>query len=262
MVKQECQKGATIKLNPNTYIKDGYYFKCWEDDFGKTYKDQEYITIDKDIHLHATWSKTGDVNDPVIKAKNQDDKIIEEIINYQKLRNMDYIIYPNKWYTIGTNLWYYIDEDLKPKRGWLEEINTERITKNNDVSTPSDIINTDKTNTIIAPSDIGKDITSIPPDKKISTNVKIDEDKIKIDKSRWYYLDTDTCLMSIGWKVIDNKYYYFATEIIDADYAYDKFTGSFVPNGKDKVLGQMYCDEYTPDGRYVNSQGVMVNQYR
>ena len=34
------------------------------------------------------------------------------------------------------------------------------------------------------------------------------------------------------------------------------------PNGKDKVLGQMYCDEYTPDGRYVNSQGVMVNQYR
>ena len=47
MVKQECQKGATIKLNPNTYIKDGYYFKYWEDDFGKTYKDQEYITINK-----------------------------------------------------------------------------------------------------------------------------------------------------------------------------------------------------------------------
>ena len=79
MVKQECQKGATIKLNPNTYIKDGYYFKCWEDDFGKTYKDQEYITIDKDIHLHATWSKVGDANDPVIKAQNKDDKIIEEI---------------------------------------------------------------------------------------------------------------------------------------------------------------------------------------
>ena len=57
MVNQECQKGATIKLNSNTYTKDGYYFKYWEDDFGKTYKDQEYITIDKDIHLHATWSK-------------------------------------------------------------------------------------------------------------------------------------------------------------------------------------------------------------
>ena len=30
MVKQECQKGATIKLNPCTYTKDGYYFKYWE----------------------------------------------------------------------------------------------------------------------------------------------------------------------------------------------------------------------------------------
>ena len=59
---------------------------------GKMYKDQEYITIDKDIHLHATWSKLGDANAPIIKAQNQDDKIIEEIINYQKLRNMDYNI--------------------------------------------------------------------------------------------------------------------------------------------------------------------------
>lgn len=262
MVKQECQKGATIKLNPCTYTKDGYYFSYWEDDFGKTYKDQEYITIDKDIYLHATWAKVGDANDPEIKAKNQDDKIIEEIINYQKLRNMDYIIYPNKWYTTGTNLWYYIDENLKPKKGWIEETITERTTRNNDVSTPSTIINTGETKIIVAPSDINADIISIPPDKRISTNVKIDEDKIKFDKSRWYYLDTDTCLLSIGWKVIDNKYYYFATETIDADYVYDKLSGLFVPNGKDKVLGQMYCDEYTPDGRYVNSQGVMVNQYR
>ena len=262
MVKQECQKGATIKLNPCTYTKDGYYFKCWEDDFGKTYKDQEYITIDKDIHLHATWSKVGDSNDSVIKAQNQDDKIINEIINYQKLRNMDYNIYPNKWYTIGTNLWYYIDENLKPKRGWFGEINTERITRNNDVSTPSSIINTNKVNTIIAPSDVGRDTTSIPPDKKISTNVKMDDDYVRNNKTRWYYLDADTCLLSIGWKVIDNKYYYFATETIDADYVYDNLSGTFMPNGKDKILGQMYCDEYTPDGRYVNSQGVMVNQYR
>ena len=176
MVKQECQKGATIKINPCTYTKDGYYFKCWEDDFGKTYKDQEYITIDKDIHLHATWSKVGDSNDPVIKAQSQDNKIINEIINYQKLRNMDYNIYPNKWYTIGTNLWYYIDENLKPKRGWLEEINTERVTRNNDVSTPSNVLSANKENAIVAPSDIGKDTNSIPPDKKISTNVKIDDD--------------------------------------------------------------------------------------
>ena len=262
MVKQECQKGATIKINPCPYTKDGYYFSYWEDDFGKTYKDQDFITIDRDIHLYAKWSKVGETNDPVIKAKNQDDKIIEEIINYQKLRNMDYYIYPNKWYTVGTNLWYYIDENLKPKRGWLEEAITERITRNNNITTPSSVINTDKTKVIVAPSDINADIASIPPDKKISTNVKMDDDYVRNNKTRWYYLDADTCLMSIGWKVIDNKYYYFATETIDADYVYDKLSGNFVPNGKDKVLGQMYCDEYTPDGRYVNSQGVMVNQYR
>ena len=42
-VKQECQKGDTIRINP----------------------------------LYAKWSKVGDANDPVIKAQNQDEKIIE-----------------------------------------------------------------------------------------------------------------------------------------------------------------------------------------
>lgn len=262
MVKQECVKGGSAKINPSTYIRDGYYFKCWEDDFGHTYKDQDYIFIDMDIHLYAVWSKNGDENDPVITKTNKDDKILEEIINYQKLRNMNYNIYPNKWYTIGTNLWYYIDENLKPKRGWHEEINTERITRNNDISTPSDIINTDKTNTIIAQSDIGIDITSIPPDKKISTNVKMDDDYVRNNKIRWYYLDSETCLMSLGWKVIDRNYYYFATEPLEAGVVFDKVVGTFVQDGKDKVLGQMYSDEYTPDGRFVNSQGCMVDQYR
>lgn len=211
MEKQECLKGSTVKLNPCTFTKDEYYFKCWEDDFGKTYKDQDFILVDTDKHLHATWSKSGDANDPVITVNNQDEKIIEEIVNYQKLRNLDYTIYPNKWYTVGTDKWYYIGTDLKPKRGWHEEVK---------------------------------------------------DNYVKDNKSRWFYLDPNTCLLSLGWKVIDRNYYYFATESIEADYIFDKVSGNFVPNGKDKELGQMYCDEYTPDGRYVNSLGVMVNQYR
>lgn len=202
MEKQECLKGATVKLNPCTFTKDEYYFKCWEDDFGRTYKDQDFVLVDTDKNLHATWSKSGDTNDPVITIKNKDEKIIEEIVNYQKLRNLDWTIYPNKWYTVGTNKWYFIDESLKPKIGWHEE------------------------------------------------------------DGRWVYLDPDICLLSLGWKVIDRKYYFFATESVEADYVFDKVSGGFVPNGKDKELGQMYTDEYTPDGRYVNSQGVMVNQYR
>ena len=202
MEKQECIKGTTIKLNPCTYTKEGYYFKCWEDDFGKIYKDQDFILVDTDKHLHATWSKIGGVNDLVTNIKNKDDEIIEEIVNYQKLRDLDDTIYPNKWYSVGTNLWYYIDDNLKPKRGWHEE------------------------------------------------------------DGRWFYLNPDTYLLSLGWKVIDGKYYYFATESVEADFVFDKVSGAFVPNGKDKILGQMYTDEYTLDGRYVNSQGVMVNQFR
>ena len=38
MVKQECQKGATIKLNPCTYTKDGYYFSIGKMILGKQIK--------------------------------------------------------------------------------------------------------------------------------------------------------------------------------------------------------------------------------
>lgn len=265
MEKQECLKGATVKLNPCTFAKDEYYFKCWEDDFGKIYKDQDFILVDTDKHLHATWSKVGDANDPAITIKNKDDEIIKEIVNYQKLKNLDYTIYPNKWYTVGTNKWYFIGSDLKPKRGWHEEVElVERTLKPVIIPTPSDVlsIETDKQNYIIAPSDIGVKEQEISPSKKISTNVKVEDNYVKDNKSRWFYLDPDTCLLSFGWKVIDRKYYYFATESVEADFVFDKVSGSFVPNGKDKEIGQMYADEYTPDGRYVNSQGVMVNQYR
>lgn len=265
MAKQECQKGATVKLNPCTYTKDGYYFSYWEDDFGKIYKDQDFILVDTDKHLHATWSKVGDANDPVQTINNKDDEIIEEIVNYQKLRNLDYTIYPNKWYTVGTNMWYFIGSDLKPKRGWHEEVELiERTLKPVIIPTPSDApsIETDKQNYIIAPSDISIKEQVISPSKKISTNVKVEDNYVKDNKSRWFYLDPDTCLLSLGWKVIDRKYYYFATESVEADFVFDKVSGSFVPNGKDKEIGQMYSDEYTPDGRYVNNQGVMVNQYR
>ena len=265
MEKQECLKGATVKLNPCTFTKEEYYFKCWEDDFGKTYKDQDFILVDSDKHLHAMWSKTCNANDSVITAKNKDDEIIEEIVHYQKLRNLDYTIYPNKWYTVGANKWYFIDESLKPKRGWYEEVELiERTSKPVIIPTPSDApsIETDKQNYIIAPSDVGVKEQVISPSKKISTNVKVEDNYVKDNKSRWFYLDPDTCLLSLGWKVIDRKYYYFAIESVEADYVFDKVIGTFVPNGKDKELGQMYTDEYTPDGRYVNSQGVMVNQYR
>ena len=82
------------------------------------------------------------------------------------------------------------------------------------------------------------------------------------EKDRWYYLDPDTCLMCIGWKVIDREYYYFAEKVVEAEMVFDKVSGQFVSNGNEKEIGQMYSNEYTPDGRFVNSKGCMVNQYR
>lgn len=203
MEKQECVKGSNVRLNPCTYTKEEYYFRCWEDDFGRQYTDQEYVTVESDMHLYAVWSKIGDENDPTIKKNTIDQKVILSIKEYQKQRDLSDEIRPNKWYTVGDNKWYYIDCNLLPQRGWHEEM------ENN--------------------------------------------------KSRWYYLDSETCLMALGWKVVDKKYYYFATESIEADYVFDKVSGSFVSNGKDKELGQLYIDEYTPDGRYVSNQGVMVD---
>ena len=203
MEKQECIKGSNVRLNPCIYTKEEYYFRCWEDDFGREYADQEYVTVESDMHLRAVWSKIGDENDPIIKKNTIDQKVILSIKEYQKQRDLSDEIILNKWYTVGDNKWYYIDGNLLPQRGWHEEI------ENN--------------------------------------------------KSRWYYLDSETCLMALGWKVIDKKYYYFATESIEADYIFDKISGSFLPNGLDKELGQMYSDEYTPDGRYVNYQGIMIN---
>ena len=59
----------------------------------------------------------------------------------------------------------------------------------------------------------------------------------------WYYLDpqtgTNNGRMMTGWHMISDKWYYFST---------DKLAGE----------GSMYADRMTPDGFYVNKDGVWV----
>lgn len=264
MEKMEATKGSTIKINPCTYTKDGYYFKGWEDDMGHTYDDQGYIVVDTDKHLYALWSKLGDSSDPQIVKINNDDKILKEISEYQTLRGLDPTIKTNTWYNVGGNLWYLIGNDGLPIRGWYEEKTILNRGSGIIIPTPSEapvIATDDKKNYIINEPKIAPEVS---PSKKISTNVKAnaEEPLIKRDESRWYYLDPDTCLMSIGWKVIDREYYYFAEKVVEAEMVFDKVAGQFVSNGNEKEIGQMYSNEYTPDGRFVNSKGCMVNQYR
>ena len=314
MEKQEALKGSTTKLNPCTFAKDGYYFSYWEDDFGKTYKDQDYIVVNTDIRLSAKWEKSGTSTDPTVVISNNDDEIIKSIKEYQQLRQLDDTIKPNTWYTVGTNLWYLIGSDLKPVKGWYEEkkdsdesgIITDRTSSTIiTISTPSEPaleITDDKKKYIVLQSKETTETTetiagidgaktselrttdtkanetatsklkiSMSPSTKetvvrpgkVNVINKIEEEsKINDDTSRWYYLDPDTALLTTGWKVIDKKYYYFATVPIEADMVFDKVSGTFISNGYDKLLGQMYADEYTPEGRYVNKNGEMVNQYK
>lgn len=59
-----------------------------------------------------------------------------------------------------------------------------------------------------------------------------------IDKNEnYYYFDDDTYnvgKMCTGWKVIDNNKYYFLDN------------------------GRLLIDDYTPDGRYVDKNGILV----
>ena len=63
------------------------------------------------------------------------------------------------------------------------------------------------------------------------------------ENNNWYYLDpqtgTNNGRMMTGWHMISDKWYYFST---------DKLAGE----------GSMYADRMTPDGFYVNKDGVWV----
>lgn len=56
----------------------------------------------------------------------------------------------------------------------------------------------------------------------------------------WFYLDRETGAMYTGWKQIDGKWYFFEPE----------------PNGK---KGELYTGRITPDGHYVDDNGVKTD---
>ena len=76
---------------------------------------------------------------------------------------------------------------------------------------------------------------------------------------RWYYLDPATGAMVTGWKQIDGKWYYFnptpfgETWTLDHSQSVWRFNGNTV-----RPFGSMYQNEMTPDGYYVDENGVWV----
>ena len=81
-----------------------------------------------------------------------------------------------------------------------------------------------------------------------------------VDK-HWYYLDTETGMMFVGWHLIDGKWYYFnekkATPAIT--YRFDEGIDQWVfMEVSTKPLGSMYVSEQTPDGYHVDANGAYV----
>lgn len=71
-----------------------------------------------------------------------------------------------------------------------------------------------------------------------------------------YYLDPETGAMCVGWKLIDNNWYYFG----ERQYADNRWTRDAAGNWKAGIgrhsFGSMYHDEMTPDGYYVGTNGI------
>ncbi len=62
MTYQLAHGGEDLKLNPNAFAKTGYHFVGWTTRYGTgiVYEDEEYINVNEDLILYASWEK--DVN--------------------------------------------------------------------------------------------------------------------------------------------------------------------------------------------------------
>ncbi len=76
-----------------------------------------------------------------------------------------------------------------------------------------------------------------------------------------YFFDPTTTKMLTGWQKIDNKWYYFTTKNEGQTYfGSNRTKWKYDPLRAGKPYGSMYKSEYTPDGFWVNENGVCVDK--
>ena len=74
---------------------------------------------------------------------------------------------------------------------------------------------------------------------------------------RWYYLNTSSGAMHTNWTKVGNDFYYFNPTAPAQTWFYDNNTNRWnFGNIDSRPLGSMYQNENTPDGYYVNENGV------
>ena len=78
------------------------------------------------------------------------------------------------------------------------------------------------------------------------------------DDTRWYFLDRNDGHMHVSWDKIDGNWYFFNPNPPAQTWFFDNTTGrwNYGDNKDIRPLGSMYVNEETPDGFYVNADGV------
>lgn len=77
-----------------------------------------------------------------------------------------------------------------------------------------------------------------------------------------YYMDPVEGGLSIGWRSIDKKWYYFNTVVTEPSWELNEETNKWQYNAKSKSkpFGAMLRNEKTPDGYEVNADGVWIEK--
>ena len=79
-----------------------------------------------------------------------------------------------------------------------------------------------------------------------------------------YYLDTTTGKLAAGWKLINNRWYYFNGTPETPTYVFNEETGNWVYNTRSTSMpyGSLYRNGRTPDGYFVDQNGIWDGKER
>lgn len=81
------------------------------------------------------------------------------------------------------------------------------------------------------------------------------------EDGRYYYLDPDTGVMRTGWIRTEGKYRYFSETGETNSWFWNSAQKRWMyRQGGGRSVGSMYVNERTPDGSYVDAQGVRIEE--